>query len=158
MHFLIEEVGWNSVYHQIPQDRMKLSLPPNTPRQDETQFTTKYPKTGWNPGYHQIPQDRMKLSLPPNTPRQDETQFTTKYPKTGWNSGYQILGIWATDKNFSHPTWIAYNFSSPNHKHQNWYCRRWGRLPPNNNRRLEQICVPPFLSLLDGLVHLINKT
>jgi hypothetical protein len=46
---------------------------------------------------------------------------------------------------------------APNHKHQKWYCRRWGRLPPNNGR-LEQICVPPFLSLLDGLVLLINKT
>jgi hypothetical protein len=91
----------------------------------------------------------MKLTLPPNTQdRQDETQVTQ----------YWVFG--PLDKKFSHPRWVAYNFSSPNHKHQNWYCcRRVGGVLPPNKRRLEQICVPPFLfSLLDGLVLLINKT
>ncbi len=114
------------------------------PRQDETHFTTKYPR-----------QDETHFTT--KYPRQDETQFTTKYPR---QDETQVTKYWVfgpLTKNFSHPRWLAYNFSSPNHKHQNWYCRRWGRLPPNN-RRLEQIVVPPSLSLLDGLVLLFNKT
>ncbi len=102
--------------------------------EDETQFTTKYPRTGWNSVYHQI-------------------------PKTGWNSVYQILGYLGHWQKISHiQDGFAYNFSSPNHKHQNWYIVEGGGDYHLKTDELEQICVPPFLSLLDGLVLLINKT
>jgi hypothetical protein len=84
----------------------------------------------------------------------DETQFTTKYPR---QDETQVTKYWVFGPltKISHiQDGFAYNFSSPNHKHQNWYCRRWGRLAPNNRR----LGVPPFLSLLAGLVLLINKT
>jgi hypothetical protein len=87
----------------------------------------------------------MKLSLPPNTSRQDETQVTK----------YWVFGPLTRNSHIQDDLLTISQAPIMNIK--------TGIVEGGEDYHLitddfEQICVPPFPSLLDGLVHLINKT
>jgi hypothetical protein len=113
---------------------MKLSLPPNT-------------------------QDRMKLSLPPNT--QDRMKLSLP-PNTQDRMKLRLPNIWVfgplTKNSHIQDGLLTISQAPIINIKTGIVVEGWGRLPPNN-RRLEQICVPPFLFPSGWIgVLLINKT